>query len=96
MSEVGDSTPARSELEAALRRVTIGGEALADEVERLLLDAGELCRNVDGFEPPRRASRIAAGLRQVQLREADLELACIALEAALMRCPEEGPEEDRR
>ncbi len=77
-------------LEAALLRVTSSGAALTAEIEDLTLTAKELSENPGEWEHSTRSARIAARLREVEEREADLGLACLELQCELVRW-ENGP-----
>jgi hypothetical protein len=72
-------------VEAALLRVTSSGAALAAEIEHLMLTARELSENPSGWKQSARSARIAARLREVEEREADLGLACLELQCELVR-----------
>jgi hypothetical protein len=70
-------------IDMALARVLEGSAALSEEVKRLRTRATELAH-------PGRASTfgmagIAHALAQLEYREADLELACLALGGAIVR-----------
>ena len=69
----------------ALTRVLVGCDALAEEIGRLRLRASELSRQGHGAASGGRRAGIAHALVQLQSREADLELACLALEGAIGR-----------
>ena len=72
-------------LETARMRVSNSGAALMDEVERLGLTANELSDNPEGWSHSTRSARIAAALREVEEREAELGLACLELQCELVR-----------
>ena len=72
-------------IDMALARVFTGCSALEEEIERLRSRARELSRQGHSSASGAGTAGIAHALAQLQSREADLELACLALEGALGR-----------
>ena len=77
--------PGGDSIAMALARVFTGCSELEEEIKRLRSRATEISRSGHGSASGAGTAGIADALAQLQSREADLELACLALEGALGR-----------
>jgi hypothetical protein len=77
--------PGGDSVDMALTRVFAGCDAVAEEIERLRSSASALSLQNRGSTSGAGRAGVAHALTQLQSREADLELACLALEGAIGR-----------
>jgi len=89
MTEVDPTTQANAAaLDAALARVRSRSSELSTEAAQCAARLGELAESLNGALPPSpglRAAGVAAAMRRVQVLEAELELACLEVQAVLLR-----------